>query len=134
MARGAFGPTIPAGWTVVGTTDVNRDGKPDYLLFNPSTRQTAIWFLNNATFIQGTFGPTLSAGWSLTTASDFNGDTKPDYLLFDASTRQTAIWFLNGATFVSGVFGPTLPPDQILPSAWSHPRGGVRISCAAACS
>ena len=43
FAGGAYGPTLPAGWTLIGTADFNSDGKTDFVLFNPSTRQTAIW-------------------------------------------------------------------------------------------
>ena len=46
-------------------TDFNNDGHPDYLLFNPSTGQTAIWYLNNNVRINSAFGPTAWAGWSL---------------------------------------------------------------------
>jgi len=46
-------------------TDVNGDGKPDYLLYNPTTRQTVIWYLNNDVLIGHAFGPTLWFGWSL---------------------------------------------------------------------
>jgi hypothetical protein len=49
----------------MGTADFNGDGKPDYLLYNPSTRRTAIWYLNNNTFIRGAYGPTLPTGWNL---------------------------------------------------------------------
>ena len=38
-------------------TDFNNDGKPDYLLYNPSTRQTAMWYLNNNVHIGGASGP-----------------------------------------------------------------------------
>ena len=40
-------------------TDFNGDGKPDYLLYNASTRQTLIWYLNNNVHIAGALGPTL---------------------------------------------------------------------------
>jgi hypothetical protein len=46
-------------------SDFNGDGKPDYVLYNAATRQTAIWYLNNNFFVSGAFGPTLPAGWSL---------------------------------------------------------------------
>jgi hypothetical protein len=49
---------------VVGVADFNRDGHPDYLLFNPDTRQTVIWYLNNNVLFAVLFGPTIPAGWS----------------------------------------------------------------------
>ena len=101
-------PEQPA-WSVVGVVDFNRDGHPDYLLFNSSTRQTAIWYLNNNVLSSGLYGPTLPAGWSVVGVADFNGDGHPDYLLFSSSTRQTAIWYLNNNVFSSGLNGPTLP-------------------------
>ena len=36
-----------------GVTDFNSDGKPDYLLYNGSTRETAIWYLNNNIIVSG---------------------------------------------------------------------------------
>lgn len=109
----AYGPTLPAGWTIACLADFNLDNKPDYALFNASTRQTAIWFLNNATFVSSAYGPTLPSAWTLIAAVDVNSDAKPDYVLFNASTRQTAIWFLNGAALINGTYGP------ILPSGWT---------------
>src|SRR5204862_3689831 len=53
------------GWSVVGVADFNRDGHPDYLLYNGSTRQTAIWYLNDNVLSSGLYGPTLPAGWSV---------------------------------------------------------------------
>ena len=59
----SFAPSVNYG---VGTNarsaavgDFNRDGKPDYLLFSPSTRRTAIWYFNDFIFIGGAYGPTL---------------------------------------------------------------------------
>ncbi len=104
---------VPAnpGWSVVGVADFNRDGHPDYLLHNGSTRQTAIWYLNNNVETSGLYGPTLPAGWSVVGVADFNGDGHPDYVLFNSSTRQTAIWYLNNNVLTSGLYGPTLPVD-----------------------
>jgi hypothetical protein len=58
-AGGAYGPTLPAGWSLVSVADFNRDGHPDYLLVNPSTGQTAIWYLSGATHIASASGPTF---------------------------------------------------------------------------
>ena len=61
----ASGPTLPIAWELVGTADFNNSGHPDYLLYNPVTRQTAIWYLHNNVFISSAAGPTLPVGWSL---------------------------------------------------------------------
>ena len=65
LVGGAFGPTLPAGWTVIGAADFDRDGKPDYALYNSAMQQTAVWYLNNSVFVGGAFGPSLPANWSL---------------------------------------------------------------------
>jgi hypothetical protein len=49
---------------VVAAADLNGDGKPDYLLYNVDTQQTAIWYLNNNVFVSGAYGPILPPGWS----------------------------------------------------------------------
>ena len=90
-------------------TDFNGDGKPDFLLYNVSTRQTAIWYLNNNVHIGGALGPTLPVGWELAGVADFNRDGHPDYLLFNTATRQTALWYLNKNVRIAFASGPTLP-------------------------
>ena len=95
------------------STDFNQNGKPDYVLSNGGTHQTAVWYMNNNVFAGGAFGPTLPAGWNVIDVADFNSDGNLDYALFNPGTHQTAIWYLSGVTLVGGAFGPTLP------SAWA---------------
>src|SRR5439155_1562355 len=97
------------GWTVAGVADFNSNGKPDYVLYNAATRQTAIWYLNNNALVSGVFGPTLPTGWTVVGVADFNSNGKPDYLLYNAGTRQTAIWYLINNALISGTLAPTLP-------------------------
>ena len=104
--------------------DFNQDGKPDYVLFNAVTHQTAVWYLNNNVFVGSAFGPTLPANWKVVGVADFNGDNKPDYLLFNSSTRQTAIWYLSGPTFVTGALGPTIVSGYTLIGAADFDRDG----------
>ena len=65
IAPMAFQPRATAFQPNAAPTDFNNDGKPDYLLYNASTHQTALWYLNNNVHIGGASGPT-SAGWLAT--------------------------------------------------------------------
>ena len=94
---------------VVPPTDFNGDAKPDLLLFNAATRQTAVWYMNNNVRIGNANGPTLLGGWSLASVADFNRDDHPDYLLFNTATRATWIWYMNNNVRTGNAFGPTLP-------------------------
>jgi hypothetical protein len=93
----------------VGVSDFDRDGHRDYLLFNSSNHQTAIWYLSGPKFIRGAYGPTIPSGWALVATADFNSDGHPDYLLYNPAARQTAIWYLSNNVYVGGAFGPKLP-------------------------
>jgi hypothetical protein len=95
----------------VGVADFNGDGHPDYLLFNSSTRQTAIWYLNNNVLSSGRYGPTLPVGWTVVGVADFDRDGKPDYALYNSAMQQTAVWYLNNNALTSGAFGPSLPAN-----------------------
>jgi hypothetical protein len=102
------------GYDLVGAPppvsgDFNNDGHPDYLLFNPTTRGTVIWYMNNSVHVGGASGPILPAGWQVIAVADFNRDGHPDYLLFNPTTRGTVIWYMNNNVHVAGASGPTLP-------------------------
>src|SRR5216110_4106924 len=71
-------PTLPPPPPGAGTAiiaDFNGDGHRDFVVRNPATRQTAIWYLNNNVLIGGVPGPTLPAGWGLRGAADFNSNS-----------------------------------------------------------
>jgi FG-GAP-like repeat len=91
-------------------TDFNRDTRPDFLLNNPLTRQTAVWYMDNNIRISSAPGPTPPGGWTTVSVADFNLDGHPDYLLFKPSTGQTAIWYLNNNVRIGSAYGPTLWP------------------------
>jgi hypothetical protein len=105
-------------------TDFNNDGHPDFVLYNASTHQTVVWYMNNNVHVTGSYGPTLPAGWSVASVADFNRDGHPDYLLFNPPTRQTVIWYLSGATFLTANHGPTLPSGWELMATGDFNRDG----------
>jgi hypothetical protein len=96
-------------WNLITTADFNGDAKPDYVLYNADTRQTAIWYMDNNVFVSGAWGPTLPLNWELKDVADFNSDSQADYALFYPNRGYTAIWYMSGATLVGGASGPTLP-------------------------
>jgi FG-GAP-like repeat len=116
--------------------DFNADGHPDYVLRNPGTRQTAIWYLNNNIYQSGALGPSITAGWVLDGVADFNRDVHPDYALFNSTSDRTAIWYMSGPTRIASAYGPTLTsgwelvatgdfngngyPDYVLYNASTH--------------
>jgi hypothetical protein len=114
---------LPADWSLIGTADFNRDGKPDCLFYRASTGQTAIWYMNNNVFVSGAYGPTIASGYQLQGTADFNGDGNPDYLLFGPSPRQTALWYLNNNIFLTGAYGPILRSA----GTWSRLNGHLAV-------
>ena len=78
VINGAGGPSLPSDWELVAARDFNGDGKPDYVLSKASTRQTAIWYLNNNILIGGDVGPSLPNDWVLVGVADFDGDGHPE--------------------------------------------------------
>ena len=57
LDRRSFGARTDRLFPVAGNwsaaADFNGDSNPDYVLYNASTRQTAIWYLNNNVYVGG---------------------------------------------------------------------------------
>src|SRR5256714_6395847 len=62
---GAFGPTLPANWKVVGVAGFDGDGKPDYVLFKSNTPQTAIGDFYGTILVRRALGLALPYIWGL---------------------------------------------------------------------
>ena len=61
MSAARMGQPSPAAGALVGVGDFNGDSKPDYVLYNASTQQTEIWYMNNNVYAGGAYGPILPA-------------------------------------------------------------------------
>jgi uncharacterized delta-60 repeat protein len=105
-------------------TDFNKDGHPDYLLYNTASRATWIWYMNNNVRIGSAAGPTIWGGWSLASVADFNRDGHPDYLLFNSATRATWIWYMNNNVRIGNASGPTLPVGSTVVALGDFNRDG----------
>jgi alpha-galactosidase-like CBM13-containing protein/VCBS repeat protein len=111
-------PTTPA------VSDFNRDGHPDYLLFNSTSHGTVIWYMNNNVHFSGNHGPALPAGWNIAAVADFNGDDYPDYLLFNANTRRTVIFYMRNNVHIGSASGPTPPAGWTVVATADFNRDG----------
>ena len=103
------GPTLPAGYNLVGVADFDGDGNPDFALFNPTTNATLIWHLSGVAFSWSATGPTITAGYTLGGVGDFNGDGLPDFILVNTATHGLVFWYMSDATQIGTATGPTLP-------------------------
>ena len=56
---------LQSGYGLHGVADFNRDGHPDFALYNPYTRRTAIWYLNGNSFVSGAYGPIVTPSWTV---------------------------------------------------------------------
>jgi hypothetical protein len=52
-------PTFFSGWQFAAIGDLNEGEHPDFVLYNPNTRRTWIWYMNNNARSGTAWGPTL---------------------------------------------------------------------------
>jgi hypothetical protein len=111
MTNGVPGPTNsltpsnPGGnWRVVGSGDIDRDGRTDLFFQDSSTLDVAYWLLKDTYQVYGSLlgGVVHNPGgtWRIVATGDFNNDNKVDLLFQDASANL-ALWYLNGTSYQS---------------------------------
>ena len=109
LASTAWGPIVPAGYEIKGTSDFN--GKMVKRIWSftgrPRGRQR-YGCLRRGRSSKVSGAPSSPAGWQIAAAADMNRDNKPDLVLYRAATYQTAIWLMNGASYSSKL--PDGPP------------------------
>jgi hypothetical protein len=124
-----LGPKIERKWVLKDAADFNRDGYPDYALFDMDTRHTQIQYLKDNLLDGEAVGPLVPVGWILQRVGDFNGDGWPDYVLVNPSTRQTAIWYLQNNRIKNVPdaqnYGPTLDPGWDLQAVADFDSDGI---------
>jgi len=106
------------GWAVVAVADMNRDGVPDLVLQNLSSRAIGVWYLGGAqgNVVQSSLWINAGGvpGWKVTGAGDFNNDGVPDLVLQNDGSGQLGVWYMGGAQ------GNTVQSSQ-----WIMANGGI---------
>jgi hypothetical protein len=96
---------VPAGWTVVGTSDFTGDGKPDVLYQNQTTGQLVLFVMNGTTKVgEQVLG--ASPAWRVVATGDFNGDGKTDLVWQNFAAGQIYIWFMTSSGGVATTMNP----------------------------
>ena len=89
------------GWSVVAVADSNRDGVPDLIWQNDTTRQVKVWYMGGPqgnvnigwTWLYQTGVP----GWKIVAAADLNHDGVPDLIWMNDTTRQASVGYMGGS-------------------------------------
>jgi hypothetical protein len=96
---------VPAGWSVVGTSDFTGDGKPDVLYQNQTTGQLVLFVMSGTTKIgEQVLG--ASPAWRVVATGDFNGDGKTDLVWQNVAAGQIYFWFMTSSGGVASTTNP----------------------------
>ncbi len=103
-------------WWVVGTPDMNGDGKPDLLWRHQGVGSVAIWFMNGVTRSSAaTVGQMADVRWRIGGVGDFNADGHNDILWQNTSDGSLLVWLMDGATHIGST---PLTPAQVGDPRW----------------
>jgi hypothetical protein len=97
-----LGPNSP--WRVVGTGDINGDGKRDLIWQSNTTGSISAWYLQGTVLVG--FSPDVNINdpnWKIRAVGDYNLDTHPDLIFQNVATGDIAAFLLNGATLLQNV-------------------------------
>jgi hypothetical protein len=103
--------SLPGLWKVVGSGDIDRDGRTDLILQDGATLDIGYWLMKDTYQTgAGLLGSRYNPGgtWHVVATGDFDNDNKLD-LLFQDAGGNLGIWLLNGTSYVSGT--PTSPSN-----------------------
>jgi hypothetical protein len=97
------------GGKIVGTTDVNNNGKVDIILQNKAAGWAGIWadstIVNNTLTPGSWIGLTGTSGADIVGAADFDGDGKEEIILQNQAAGWAGIWA--GITITNGFLTPS---------------------------
>jgi len=90
----------PAEWTLVGTGDLNGDGRDD-MIWRHDGGGVAGWLMNGSTATAVAMVGGAPNEWQIAGIGDFNFDGKDDFIWRNTNDGSVAVWLMNGLTSTS---------------------------------
>jgi len=87
----------PSDWTIIGTGDLNGDGKDD-LIWRHDGGGVAGWLMNGASATSIAMIGGAPNEWEIEGLGDFNFDGKDDFVWHNSETGAIAVWLMDGLT------------------------------------
>jgi hypothetical protein len=105
-------------WVIVGSGDVNRDGKVDLFWHHRTNGSVSVWFMNGRTQLSGVStspGSVTNTAWQVRGAGDFDGNGYPD-LIWQETTApyRASIWRMS--PYTANIYSGT--PYTLIEGVW----------------
>lgn len=87
-------------WRIVAMSDFDRNGVPDILWQEDTSRAVTIWYMGGArgdTLLKWMFLHPGALGWRIVGAADFDKNGTPDILWQNDATRAVTVWYMSGS-------------------------------------
>lgn len=102
--------TFPIGWNLVGTADMNADGRADFAWHHPTTGEIYSWVMQGSSIQFGRGGVAAPTGTTPRAIGDFNADGSADIVFGNATDMWTYLGKSQG--------GFTSAYTHAFPSGW----------------
>ena len=105
----------PAGWSIIGTQDVNADGNADILWHHAPTGEVYQYRMSGATIISTQGGFNMPVGFTARGVGDFNGDGRSDVIWSNSQNQDLRMTLMTSA----GTFAAPVLVVPNYPAGWT---------------
>jgi hypothetical protein len=98
-------------WAVVGTADVEGNGRPDIVWRNGATGEVVLWQFGGDQVSQQVSLGVVSADYQIVGLADLAGDGKQDILWRSVSSGAVYVWGMNGLSVAAQWYAGTSSTD-----------------------
>jgi hypothetical protein len=107
LAESGAAMLVGLPWSIVATSDINRDGRSDIVWHNAATGETQVWLMDrhrikDRVTVQDEHGRPMFVGapWRIVGSNDMSYDGWADLVWHNAATGETQVWVMLGHRIV----------------------------------